>query len=133
MVDEGSNRLLLLLLVVRVKIRIARLTRKIFSVSGGQLNRRRQEMSSFFVHKKHASKHEIVAHRCHVILVGLFGPDPTVLTTAVVTAAATDGRRPVSCLLGGGLLCSRSRFDCRYRSGDTTASAAAVVVVVVGH
>lgn len=46
-------------------------------------------MSSFFVHKKHASKHKIVAHRCHVILVGFFGRKPNVMTA----------RRPV--LFGG--------------------------------
>jgi len=76
-VDKCRDRLLLLLLLMmRVQIWITSFTREVFSVSRRQLYRRRQEMSSFFVHKKHASKHEIVAHRRHVILVSSFGREP---------------------------------------------------------
>lgn len=67
--------------MVCVQIRITSFARKVFTVRRRQLYRRRQEMSSFFVHKKHASKHEIIAHRCHVILIWLFGSKPNILSS----------------------------------------------------
>lgn len=67
--------------MVCIQIRITGLAREIFPVGRGQLYRRRQEMSGFFVHKKHTSKHEIVAHRCHVIMIIVFGREPNVLSS----------------------------------------------------
>lgn len=95
MIDECRDSLLLLLLVVGVQIRVTGLAGEVFTIGRGQLYRRRQKMSSFFVHKKHASKHEIVTHRCHVIIVMLFGREPNVLRGRRSTLLGRLDGRPV--------------------------------------